>query len=127
RGRAPVGGVGERLGTLDQLLLLELGARPLPIELSEVRTAPPVERFTGLRVAPPQLVVGLAVDAPDRLPLVEDGPEPVAGGLPLRALGGDLLGLGGERLFACDLADAAGLLALARLHHGDVAVRAHRL
>ena len=63
-------------------------------------SAAPVEGLPGRRVALPQRVVGLAVQTADRLPLVEDRAQPVAGGFPLRRVGGQILGLGGQRLLA---------------------------
>ena len=46
-GGAPVLGVGELLGLVDQLLLAGLAARALPVEIGEVRTAATVERLAG--------------------------------------------------------------------------------
>ena len=97
-GRAPILGVGELLGLDDQLLLAGLGAGALPVQVGEVRTAAAVERLAGLGEPLPQQLVGLAVDAADRPPLVEDRLEPVAGLLPLGGLDGERLGLDGERL-----------------------------
>src|SRR5690606_32262399 len=102
RGRAPVLGVGELLRLERELLLAGLRRGALAVELGEVRSAAPVERLARLREPLPQLLVGLAVDAADGAPLVEDRLEPVARLLPLRGLGGELLGLGGQRLLARD-------------------------
>ena len=68
-----------------------------------MRAAAATEGVAGRGEAGPQRLVGLAVDAADRLPLLDDRLQPVAGGLPGGRLGGDLLGLGGERLLAGDL------------------------
>ena len=62
-----------------------------------MRTAPAGERVARGGVPLPQLAVGLAVNAPDGLPLVQDLLEPVAGRLPARRLGGELLGLLDQR------------------------------
>ena len=71
-----------------------------------MRTAAAVERLAGRRVALPQRVVGLAVQPADRPPLLEDLAQPVACGLPLRRVGGQVLGLGGQRLLAGGLRGA---------------------
>ena len=116
---APVGGVGQLLGAFAQRLLGLAGAGALAVELGEMRTAAAVERLAGRRVALPQRVVGLAVQAGDRAPLVEDLAQPVARGLPLRRVGGELLGLGGQRFLARGLRGAVlvalGLLGRAAL------------
>jgi hypothetical protein len=64
-----------------------------------------VERLTRLGEPLPQQLVGLAVDAADRAPLVEDRLEPVARLLPLRRLGRQRLGLRGQGLLARDGGD----------------------
>ena len=97
RRRRPLGRVGQRLGLGDQLLLAGPGDAALLVERREVAAAAPGEGVPGGREALPQLLVGLAVDAADRLPLLDDGAEAVAGDLPLRALG-QLLGLEDELL-----------------------------
>ena len=82
--------------------LRALAPGALPVQVGEVRAAAAVERLTGLGEPLPQQLVGLAVDAADRAPLVEDRLEPVARLLPLRRLGRQRLGLGGQRLLARD-------------------------
>src|SRR5699024_1028581 len=47
-----------------------------------------------------QRVVGSAVHAADGAPLVEDRAQPIAGSLPVGGVGGEVLGLGGQRLLA---------------------------
>jgi hypothetical protein len=85
-----------------------------------VRPPAPAEAVPGRREPRPQRLVGLAVDPADRLPLLDDRLEPVAGGLPRRRLGGDLLRLGGQRLLAGDLRGARGGLLGAGLGGGLV-------
>ena len=102
-GRAPVGGGRQLLRLLDELLLGRARLAALGVERGEVRAAAATERVTGGGEPRPQRLVGLAVDAADRLPLLDDRLQPVAGGLPGRGLGGDLLRLGGQRLLAGDL------------------------
>ena len=97
RGRPPLGRAGQRLGLGDQLLLAGPGDAALLVQRGEVAATAAGERVPGGGEALPQLLVGLPVDAADRLPLLDDGAEPVAGGLPLRALG-QLLGLEDELL-----------------------------
>ena len=63
-------------------------------------TAAAVEGIAGRGVPLPQCVIGLSVQPGDGPPLVEDGVHPVAGRLPLGGVGGQVLGLGGQRLFA---------------------------
>ncbi len=63
-------------------------------------SASPVEGFPRSRVALPQRVVGLTVQPADRLPLVKDRAQPVAGRFPLRRGVGELFGFGGQGLFA---------------------------
>ncbi len=58
----------------------------------------------------PQLAIGLFVDPPDGLPLVEDLLEPVTGGLPTGRLGSQLLGLLHQGGLAGERLDAGGLL-----------------
>ena len=115
RGGAPVGGVGQLLGAFAQRLLGLAGADAFAVQLGEVRAAAPVERLARRGVALPQRVVGLAVQARDGAPLVEDLAQPVAGGLPLRRVGGDVLGLGGEGLLARGLRGAVFVALLALL------------
>ena len=102
-GRAPVGGGGQLLGLVDQLLLGRARLAALGVERGEVRTAAPAEGVPGRGEPGPERLVGLAVDAADRLPLLDDRLEPVAGRLPRGGLRGDLLRLRGQRLLACDL------------------------
>jgi hypothetical protein len=75
-----------------------------------VLTAPPPERVTRCREPLPQRVVGLPVDALDLAPLVDDGAQPIAGGLPRGRRLGNLLRLGRQRLLRRDRL-GAGLLA----------------
>ncbi len=65
-----------------------------------MRPAASVEAVPGSRVALPQCVIGLAVQAGDRSPLIDDGAHPVPGGLPLRRVGRDILSLDGQCLLA---------------------------
>jgi hypothetical protein len=65
----------------------------LPVEFGEMRAASPGEGVPSLGEAAPQCLVGFAVYALDRLPLIQDGAQPVAAGFPLGGLGADLLGL----------------------------------
>ena len=102
RRRTPVGRLDKALGLLDQLLLAGACRGPGAVQVGEVRAAPTVERVPRLGEPLPELFVGLAVDALDRLPLVQDLAQPVARGLPLRRLGRDLLGLVDQRLFVRD-------------------------
>ena len=88
-GRVPLGRVGQRLGLGDQLFLATLRLLAGRVEGGEVGAAAAGEGVAGGGVALPQLAVGLLVDAADRLPLVEDRLEPVAGRLPAGRLGGD--------------------------------------
>ncbi len=101
-GFAPVGGLGQRLGFLDQLLLVRLGRRALPVEFGEVRAPTAAEGVPRLGEPAPQLLVGFAVDTADLLPFLEDLAQPVARRLPVRGLVGDLLGLDDQRFLACD-------------------------
>ena len=126
RGGSPVGGVTELLGAHTQSFLGLPGAGPFAVQFGEVRTAASVERLARRRVPLPQRVVGLAVDAADRLPLVEDGAHPVTGGLPLRRRGGQLLGLDGERLLASRLLGAELLALGLLLLRGAVGLRDDR-
>ena len=98
------------LGPRDQLLLGLLRRAALGVELGEVLAAPLAERVARRREPLPQRVVGLAVDALDLLPLLDDRAQPVAGHLPRRRALGDLLGLGDQRLLGGDRV-GAGLLA----------------
>jgi len=100
RGLGPLGGLGQALGFGDQLLLVRLRLLALSVEAGEVAATAPAEGVPRGGVTLPQLAVGLAVDALDRLPLVEDLPHPVAGNLPLGALGRDQLGLGDQLALA---------------------------
>src|SRR4051794_19212168 len=126
RGRAPVGGRRQPLRLGDELLLGGAGLVALRVERGEVRAAAAAERVTGGGEARPQRLVGLAVDAADRLPLLDDRLEPVAGGLPGRRLGGDLLRLRGQRLLAGDLRGAGGGFLGAGLGRGLVGGPHHR-
>ncbi|CKO84519.1 Uncharacterised protein [Mycobacterium tuberculosis] len=74
-------------------------AGSLTVQFGEVGPSPPVERIAGRRVALPQRVIDLAVHTANRLPFIEDCPQPVTGDLPLCRVGGQLLGFGGQRLF----------------------------
>ena len=109
RGGPPVGGIGQFLGAFAQRLLGLTGPRPFAVQLGEMRAAPAVEGFPGRRITLPQRVVGLAVKAADRAPLLENLPQPVPGGLPLRGVRGQLLGLGGQGFLAGGLGDAVFL------------------
>ncbi len=77
-----------------------------------------VERLPGLREPLPQRVVGLPVESAQRLPLVEDLAQTVAGGLPLCRFVPELLGLGGERFLAGRLLLTGLVLLLLRLCRG---------
>ena len=70
-------------GLLDQLLLGRPGLPALGVERGEVRTPAAAEGVPGGGEPGPERLVGLPVDAADRLPLLDDGLQPVAGGLPL--------------------------------------------
>ena len=76
------------------------------------------EGIAGAGVALPQGIVGLAVDATDRLPLLEDGFEAVTGGLPLGGVGSDGLSFGDELFLASDGLLGALLLGLFCLRVG---------
>src|SRR3712207_6855701 len=78
--------------------LFRSGLAALGVERREVRAAAPAEGVAGGGEPRPQRLVGLAVDAADRLPLLDDRLEPVAGRLPGRRLRGDLLRLGRQGL-----------------------------
>ena len=99
RGRLfPVRGLGQLLGPADQLFLGRLGGAPLGVERGEVRPPPATELVAGGGEPLPQRVVGLAVDALDQLPFVDDRAQPVARCLPRGGALGDLLGLDGQGL-----------------------------
>src|SRR3712207_8177227 len=83
--------------------LFRSGLAALGVERGEVRAAASAEGVPGGGEPRPQRLVGLAVDAADRLPLLDDRLQPVTACLPRRRLGGDLLRLGGQRLLAGDL------------------------
>ena len=87
------------------------GAGPLTVQVREMRPAPAVERLAGRGIPLPQCVVGLAVQPADGPPLLEDFAQPVARDLPLGGVGGQILGLDGQRLLAGGLRGAL-LLAL---------------
>ena len=103
-----------------------LGLLAARVEGGEVGAAAAGERVPGGREPLPQLAVGLAVDAADGLPLVEDRLEPVAGRLPARRLGGQPLGLvderglRGERLGAGDVAGGPGGVGLLGRDRGQL-------
>ena len=65
-----------------------------------MRSTAPVEGVPGRRVSLPQCVVGLAIQAANRAPLLNDGPHPVPSRLPLGRVGREVLGLDGQGLFA---------------------------
>ena len=83
-----------------------------------MRSAAPVEGLPRSRVTLPQRVVGLAVQTADRLPFVEDRPQPISRGFPLRRGVGQLLGFGGQRLLAGRLSRAL-LVATRTIGGGD--------
>ena len=95
---APLGRRRDLLGLAGELGLHLSDDPALLLDLREVGSTPGVELPPSLGELAPQLGVGLAVDAADRLPLLDDRAETLAGRLPAFALG-ELLGLGDERPF----------------------------
>ena len=95
--------------------LTHAGALALLVLLREVRLAAAGVRRPRGREPLPQLVVGGAVDARERLPLVEETAQPVGAGPPVAA-GGERLGLGDDLLLGgLGLDGALRLLGLAGL------------
>ena len=127
RGLVPIGGVLQGLGAHDQFLLGALGGGAVAVQLGEVGAAATVERVAGARVALPQLVVRLVVDAANGAPLFEDGADAIARGLPLIGVFGELLRLRGERFLPGDGVGAALRLRLLGLLAGDVRCRDDRV
>ena len=100
----PVGGVGQRLGLRDELLLLGPDRVPLGLERGEVGLAPLGERVPRGRQALPQHRLDRPVGVRGGLPLLEQLGHPLAALLPVRGLGRDAL-----RLVDDALLDPAGL------------------
>ena len=79
-------------------------------------TTTAVKRITGAGVALPQGIIGLAVDAADLLPLLQDGADTVTGGLPLGGVRSYLLRFSGQLfLLRNRFLAAAGLVCLSLL------------
>ncbi len=120
-----LGGPGQFLGALDQLLLGNLRRAALGVELGEVLAAPLAERVTSRGELLPQGVVGLAIDALDLLPLLDDGAQPVAGHLPGRRALGDLVSLRDQRLLRSDRVGASLLTGCLRFAGARVGSSEH--
>src|SRR2546430_2676175 len=84
RGFLPIGGRRELLGTHHKLLLDGARGTALGVQLREVLPPTLAEGVAGSRESLPQRIVRTAVDAANRLPLVDDGAEPIPGHLPRR-------------------------------------------
>ncbi len=96
-GRAPVGGALQALGLGDEGLLDLLGLAALAVEPGEVLATVLVELRARVAEPLPQRLLAGAVGARRCLPVVEQGLEPLPGGLPLGRLR-EGLGLGDDRL-----------------------------
>ncbi|BAB99339.1 Hypothetical membrane protein [Corynebacterium glutamicum ATCC 13032] len=82
-GVVPLSGFLESIGALNEFFL-EFACRCAgAIQLCEVCAAATVEGVTRTGVAFPQFIIGLAVDAVDGLPLIQDGADAVASNLPV--------------------------------------------
>jgi hypothetical protein len=97
-GRPPLGRGRQRLGLGAQILLAGPHVLPLGLQRREVRLAPLGERVTGGGQPLPQHGLGGPLGVRGRLPLIQQLAHPLAAALPVRRLGGDLLGLGDDPL-----------------------------
>ena len=100
----PVGRVGQRLGLLDELLLVGLDRIALGLKRGEVGLAPLGKRVPRGRQPLPQHRLDRPVGVRGGLPLLEQLGHPLAALLPVRGLGRDVLGLVDDPLL-----DPAGL------------------
>jgi hypothetical protein len=108
--RSPVGRGGQRLGLGDQLLLDLASALALPVLLRELGLATARVGRPGGGEAVPERVVGRPVQPGQRLPVLQQRPEPVDAAAPVVPRG-QRLGLGDrELLLGPHLVLLAGLL-----------------
>ena len=99
-GLIPISRILDSLSLRHQSLLDALRRSPTPIQLRKMCPPTPVKRIPRPRIPLPQRIIGFPIHPPNRPPLIQNGPNPVAGLLPLRGILRDLLSLRGQFLLA---------------------------
>ena len=125
-GGTPIGRILDGLGSLDELFFLFAGNRTGAVQLGKVGAAAAVEGIAGARVALPQGIIGLTVDTLNLLPLLQDGADAVASGLPLGGVFSNFFCFSRQLFLGSDCFFAATLLIGLRLLAGFYRVFNHR-